>query len=266
LEDLFSKSINRILNNTQFESTHLAFWKLLVLGSFGPFSQKWVQTFKDFYALHLLVLSGSQLNGLIGFWRGLTLGIPSKYRSLVFGGMLFSNLSMWLIATSWTPPLVRASILCLVQFLIPRLSSALTISLSLSLHIVLFPGHVFSRGFFLSWLCYLCLLLSQKLFLRFPLLFAHLACWLMTWYLFDYSFNSFGHLILVFLGSLFLSLAFEWLLLPFIGLVLGLAFITITLGEKARIFDAFFSPFLKGAMQLIVVVEAIFRYILKYDL
>ena len=118
----YSELILNTLRSCHLSAPALSFWKLLVSGTYGPYSYNWVQVFSEIFALHLLVLSGSQAQGLASFWKYFLLPLPETLRAGFFRILFSLNFWIWLDAISWPAPLTRAFFVLMLRVWMPRVS------------------------------------------------------------------------------------------------------------------------------------------------
>ena len=148
------------------------FWVLFVTGkSFGPGSWFWHQSFRHLYILHLLVLSGSQVEAL------------SKLVRLIFNqaamwlgaGGLVATRAAWLrpcltavllgfaAATEWSAPITRATLIAVAGLWTVRWNPLFLMALAFVFQWLVFSEHQEQIGFYLSWIAYLVVVLMANL-------------------------------------------------------------------------------------------------------
>ncbi len=147
------------------------FLKLVFLGEYGNHSRLLSQLFMSLGLLHVLVLSGSQVNSLKRvhdlFY---SIGVfPLTKRRKFLGPITFCHRASWMVLsllygnlTQWTPPVTRALVLSGALGLSRPLSLTWKIILGFSLQISFFPSHAVEKSFYLSWGCWLAKALTSK--------------------------------------------------------------------------------------------------------
>ena len=140
---------------------------LASLGEDGAYAGQLMRDFQQVGILHLLVISGSQVEHVV---RGLRLGATSlaassrrDVRSLLGRAWIAGGLFLFGMATEWPPPLTRALLVSLLMLALPRVSWGVVFAVGFVLHLTLFPSHAHSVGFLLSWLASLLLKMTAEL-------------------------------------------------------------------------------------------------------
>jgi hypothetical protein len=145
------------------------FFELLAWANYGAYSQSWLRSFRHLGILHLLVLSGSQMQLL---FRGqktgfLILSSPKSLRFLRFflWPWLAWGTHRYLSLNDYSPPLLRAFLCLWLVELARRLAWPETAMLfvALLLQLWIFPEHAAELSFYLSWICYVALLIFSSL-------------------------------------------------------------------------------------------------------
>lgn len=170
---LFFESLVRILETFQSNEVR-AFWTLLLVGRTEDSSSSLMQLFLASGLIHLLVLSGSQIehfrnmlllaSGVLGRFAGL-----SRASTFFFVARLCvtSILVFYVWDVGEPAPLVRALLLRLcLEVWGEGLSQTFKIFFAGLAHVGLYPEHLESTSFYLSWTAYVLLLAMGRLGLR----------------------------------------------------------------------------------------------------
>jgi hypothetical protein len=281
LADLFNESFVDLLRISNLSPLYQRLFELVALGRSGPHSVYWSQEFISLGCLHLLVLSGSQASSLVR--------ASFPVRNLIFQRMstewgllyswLFALKILWIYgtATGWSPPLTRGLILC-AFFAFPwRLHPIWVTGLAFLVHALSFPEHLHVRGFYLSWIASLLLVIGGTIWdsLLLRQLFQSLCCTLlMFWMGIDIELGS-GALFLWLLAclvawNLILGLFFDQILQPLICFLLlsALAGAFLKMMDLEEIWRSwiggmafFLRPFLATSAHTLLVALKSFRYI-----
>jgi hypothetical protein len=170
---LFFESLLRILET--FESNEVrAFWTLLLVGRAEHSSTSLMQLFLASGLIHLLVLSGSQIEHFRNMLL-LVLGALGRFAGCSRASIFFSVsricVTLILLFYVWDvgepAPLVRALLLRLsLEVWREDLSPNFKIFFAGLAHVALYPEHLESTSFYLSWTSYILLLAMGRLGLR----------------------------------------------------------------------------------------------------
>jgi general stress protein CsbA len=144
------------------------FWILFVSGdSYGDGAWFWLTSFRHLYILHLLVLSGSQVESISRLFRALFNAVPLMGFALYRARILKPLLSLFLIgfasATAWSAPITRATILGVMSLWFLRWRWSQVLLVAFGLQWFLFEDHRNEIGFYLSWIAYLVVVLMGRL-------------------------------------------------------------------------------------------------------
>ena len=130
------------------------------------------KNFTQLGILHLLVLSGSQvshysyaLNRVLGLFRKILPGnsqVPLE-KSLYYRGAMVLGLVVFGEMVAWAPPVTRAIAVFLAALLLPRWHVCLQMGIALLGQVLIFPEHLQSLGFFLSWMSFFFLVFFDHL-------------------------------------------------------------------------------------------------------
>ena len=247
---------------------------LAALGDFGSFGREWLLSFRELGVLHLLVLSGSQIQFLGHFVRGLAakgLGVLGfRAQHLALCGLVIVAVFVYCASTAWQAPLVRAAILTTWALVIPRLRTLSLCVLSLLAQVLLFPSHVFQLGFYLSWMAYLILKIcaqAGKGRVWASLIVTILCQFAMIW-MKGLEMMPLRSWFVAVSANWVLGSLFEGLVMPLCGLVGALAFfLSPFLGAGFGVlgvcgmFAQVLAPIFDGTGGLILVVREAFMYI-----
>lgn len=124
--------------------------ELTAFGGDGPYARFWIDSFRSIGILHLLVVSGAQVGAIASAVEGglLSIRCPRGLRSCVGLGAAISFTAV----VGAPPPLVRG---CLGEVLrrqtYARFRREVAMAGTFVLHVVLFPSHVGTLSFALSW-------------------------------------------------------------------------------------------------------------------
>ncbi len=130
---------------------------LFVAGkSFGDGAWFWLNSFRNFYILHLLVLSGSQVDGI------------SRLVRAVCGAwglrpLLTLTLVSFAAATGWSAPITRATLLGILSLWLLRWNTIYLLGIAFGLQFLVFSSHRAEMGFYLSWIAYLVVVIMAKM-------------------------------------------------------------------------------------------------------
>lgn len=147
-------------------------WSSLV---WGRIDETWVEgrevpkIFFELGMIHVLVLSGSQVGSYYKFQNLLTgvllklAGLSRRSIAARLGvGLSWASLGAYVAATGASAPLVRAFLVLAVGESSLFRSHLAQIAVSFGLHCLLFPSHVGTLSFVLSWSAFLVLLLLTE--------------------------------------------------------------------------------------------------------
>lgn len=210
----------------------------LCLRGFGiGSSRELYKSFTHLGILHLLVLSGSQvshysyaLNRVLGLLRRLvrvkstSLESSLYYRiAMLLGFVAFGNM------VTWAPPVTRAIFLFLVTLVMPRWHVCGQMLMALILQTIIFPEHLGSLGFYLSWMSFFFLVFFDHIQVKgiFRLLLLCVFCQGIVIWVKDLPWPS-GETWLVYIFSnLLIGFLFDRFLFPLSGWVLAFCFTSV---------------------------------------
>jgi len=246
-------------------------YSLLCLGKFGPDAGFLNSLFKDIGVIHLLVLSGSQVESYSRVWKRFCIIILGDQRKHYFGVLPWAHLlglGLFVASVRPDPPIVRALILSSIGATAPRLRREFLIPLCFIFHLGLFPEHVESRSFYLSWMCWAFMGLLRRI--ENPLirvLMVTLFCQIGAIILTHSPWPSARAWCVQLLANIVLIYLFEKWVFSVCGCLLAmsallgvlLSFAHIPLLES--ILRETMHPFLNGTGALVLVALSAFRYI-----
>lgn len=129
----------------------------------------WLKTFRHFYILHMLVLSGTQVEALARFGRVLFQwtfsGQEPRDWARHVGCLQFGVSGICLAfaaATQWSAPITRATLVSVLALWFPRLAFWPLACFAGLLQWLLFAHHRGELGFYLSWIAYLVVVASAQ--------------------------------------------------------------------------------------------------------
>lgn len=165
-QDFYQKALESLVLTKSALADVSVFWTLFVSGSAATDGKVWfwLKSFRGLYILHLLVLSGSQVEGLLRLLRGVyakCLAIfslnPSNNKNLVYGLKLLLTWFLWLFAsaTGWSAPITRASVLSALSIWLVRPRFIYLAVGAFLAQWIFFESHRSALGFYLSWVAYL---------------------------------------------------------------------------------------------------------------
>lgn len=164
----------------QVEDTVLRRLLLLAsIGESGPHAFFLSEEFRSLGVLHLLVLSGTQVQRLAASLRWLLLALSRSWghaREVAVAALEGAALIVFASAVGWSPPLARATLMELLSLAFPRFRRDGIFLASLALHVALFPEHVGGLSFHLSWFASLALGVAGGLGLRGPWRVVFVSC------------------------------------------------------------------------------------------
>ncbi len=273
MADFFSKEFYRTVEylfSGLGQAEMRRFFLLTTLGQYGAKSIDWLSDFRNLGVLHLLVLSGSQVS-YFGTAIRKTINLICRCLAieptLLRGGVLSAGYLLFGGATGWEPPLTRAILLGLGQVFLPRLSFVWSLALSLFLQMALFPHHLLTLGFYLSWFSFLCLMLVQMSGIGkfFTCVWVSLFCQLIVSLVLQRFLDPMSWVLLI-LSNIVLGFFFEELVMPIVGWALLTALILLCLQDiaapAANIFvrDTW-APLFHSVAHLVLVVMQTLMYI-----
>jgi hypothetical protein len=247
---------------------------LASLGEDGAYAGQLMRDFQQVGILHLLVISGSQVEHVV---RGLRLGATGclagsssnrGVQGLLGRAWIAGGLFLFGMATAWPPPLTRALLVSLLMLALPRVSWGVVFAVGFVLHLILFPSHARSVGFFLSWLASLLLKMTAEL--KWKHLWRSGIVTILTSVAAHFILPkapalSIGMLLWACLANWGLGWFFDTALMPATGVVLAMGVILSPLGALAgRIgwsLGALAAPCLETVGFLLLVALGGFRYI-----
>lgn len=151
------------------EESSRAFWGLLAFGSTGSGSAyELFQLFSFWGVIHLLVLSGSQINHFANVLRSIIRLLTPRWTGTPFhaffeGSCLFFVLGFYVVEAGFPEPLVRAFICFGLARCLPFANPGFRIGLAFVVHVACFIEQTTSLSFILSWVSYLLLVLAGRI-------------------------------------------------------------------------------------------------------
>jgi predicted membrane metal-binding protein len=269
----FAFAFNQFLQGMGLSQFERSLFLMVGAGQYGAYSNYWAQSFRELACLHLLVLSGSQVNGLAEILRFI---FGSVFRTRSVGEALwiyFFLISLTLIyyaaCVNWSPPITRATFFWMISTLPFGIGPLWSLLLAFVAHVLIFPEHLLQVSFFLSWISFLlihlcsqaglsnfwtrvvgtnfCMIISQLVFfegaIKFDYFLTGLAANLLLGFIFEQFFS--GIMSVVVAGVLLKTL------LPIPGLMEGV------LGPAEFVL----APFFRSAAAILLVALRGLRYI-----
>jgi len=169
-QEAFARAVDALAPRDSAEITR--FWNLFITGrAAGEGAWFWLQSFRRLYILHLLVLSGSQVEALMRLGRGLYTGLEgcaglggaARTRACCLRLGLSALVLAFAAATGWSAPITRAALLGVGGLWLLRWGPLSLAALVFVLQWSLFAFQREELGFYLSWIAYLVVLLMQEL-------------------------------------------------------------------------------------------------------
>lgn len=215
------------------------FWMLFIGGaSYGEGSWFWLHSFKQLHILHLLVLSGSQVEGVSKWVRSvvgwflnvlpLSAGLANAH-ALFLRVFLSSVLLGFGFATGWSAPIARATILSFLGMWLVRVAKFELLLAGFFIHWGIFDEHREQMGFYLSWISYLAVIVAGEWkvskYLAI-LLVSGVLYWLVDVLYFERPFHVMA-LLQCLAANLFFCAIFDWVLMP-LGAVMILFCLVLT--------------------------------------
>ena len=268
------RGILAALLNAEQHPSIARFFTLLILGDYGPYAKGWIEPFRHLQLLHLLVLSGSQVQQfrrvagrlLAPFIRSLIANPQGRRRA--FDGVVGLLILFYGFATHWPAPLNRAIIFFLLGLVFPRWNLSVLVVASLAAHLVLFPADAATLSFYLSWTSFLVILFLGERAHFIPM--QMFLCVFMFFVLCGFGVTQLGQLATArFFWGVLLSgvmvAVFDAALMPFAALLLCFAMgLVLIPGGWAQAAGAYlgvlFEPALSGLHFLLLVALCPFRY------
>jgi len=247
-----------------------SFLKLVALGQYSVHSYEWINLFKKLECLHLLVLSGSQVQGLGNALRFvgnfLTRGLAVK-KALVLSHLFCCVfLGYYAIQTGANPPIVRATFYYFLASGPWRFPLFVNLLGSLALHILFFPHQFESRSFYLSWTAFLIIILVSKLNISQLLsrILSTFLCLLILQFFF-FSEKQYSMIYALFSNTLLILLFDRYLQRPLSAILAAIMLGTFIPQELGDIFfdglALFCAPFFRAIMTILLVALGGIRYI-----
>lgn len=249
-------------------------WSLLSLGLYGPYSKDLMNLFSILGLMHVLVLSGSQVQSYQKVLNRLSIFLGT---GLIFRFTASGALGLVSAASNWPAPLTRATLgaLCLLWF--PRLRFGFFCVFVLVSQIVFFPHHLKALGFYLSWFCWAFLIWAERHFSSrlLALLVVNLCCQILVLVLLRQALPPFSMLVLWVLAGCLAVILFDVVVFPAVGclylLVLLLCLFYLVGGNilSLGVVDMALGLFQEILSRLgtgILVALGAFRYTFTYDL
>ncbi|MBS1984569.1 MAG: ComEC/Rec2 family competence protein [Bdellovibrionales bacterium] len=246
------------------------------LGEGGAFQYLMSRDFRTLGVVHLLVLSGSQVQELASASRRMLLCFLPRHwgeelKSLLCCLFLVGGLVTFASAAFWPPPLTRAAFVLLVRWAFPRWSEVLVWVGALGLQVAIFPQHLGALGFYLSWGASLTLAVARVFrwgfVLRATVVTVLCECLAVT--LLGTNFPTWRQSLLAVLSNIGIGWLFEALLMPLSGWALAGSWamaLAELLGLRSgsavlRGVRSCWAPLAEGSALLVLVAVRAFRYI-----
>jgi predicted membrane metal-binding protein len=221
------------------EAAH--FWSSLLVGRGWPNfsgSGEMSRLFMDLGLIHLLVLSGSQIQHFLKTLMFLPALCQKKYRisksawfwkGVVF--LIFGLIGFYVWDVGLPPPLLRAFLVGVCRELLGSWARQRTLYLALALQGFIFPEHLSDLSFYLSWTAYLCLLLFARIRLSplFSLCCLNIICQASVVLLKSQPNPSFSNWFFWSVGNMIAIPLFEAVLFPIGASLLFLSFIRMSI-------------------------------------
>lgn len=245
------------------------------LGESGPQAPRLSLEFKELGIIHLLVLSGSQVQFFAGSLRFLILKIvpvawSALWKTWILRVILGSGLWVFGATTLWQAPLTRALLTESFRLFIPGLRWVWVWMLGFLSQACLFPHHLREPGFYLSWAASLGLKWAQE-FTWNPwlgLVGVSVLSQALLGIIKGVPDLSLEQWLLILLANLCVGSLFERTLMRGIGWVLALGYLVSLFlpmaGWGAELWNGigfFLRPALEGSSTLVLVALRAFRYI-----
>ena len=207
------------------------FLSLATLGLRGSYGPALVRDFRLLGILHLLVLSGLRVGAFARSLRRAFLFLsrrcPARFRGILCRGGMLAGFFVFGAATGWPAAITRALSSAAVSTVWPRLRRPWLIVFALALQLSFFPGQISESGFYLSWLCFLCLLWSHSwpvpALVR--LAFLSLACQFVCVFILRLAAPTPREMAVLMVANVALGFLVETVLMPGIGCLLTGAFL-----------------------------------------
>ena len=234
--DKFRKKINTSLKNNNFKNDELAIINALLLGQRKDISKDLLQNYAEAGAMHLLAVSGLHIGVMLYLLNFLFKPIEYLKNGKNIK-VIILIISLWLYAflAGLSPSIIRAvtmfTAITIGQFSKKNTSTLHNLFISMFLLLLINPLYLFKVGFQLSYLAVFSIIYFYPLFIR----FYNPKFWLIkkTWQLFTVSLSAqLGILPLsLYYFHQFPSLFFisSMVIIPFLGLILGLGILVIIL-------------------------------------
>lgn len=282
---LRGQGLGIFMNQTQLQLNFLAileqiglpvpaitFFVMLGLGNYGAYSNLWIEQFRGLACLHLLVLSGSQVQGLaqqLGRFHSL-MG-SNLVRTRMWSKYVFVSAVLLFYAQSvqWSPPIVRATFCFLLSSFPLRIGSYWVLGGAFMAHGVLFPSHLAQISTYLSWISYLILQMCAELNLSRmrSQVVATTLCLILTQVFFFRTHFSIGYFLTALVANIFLAFVFDFFIQWILSLAVALSLVEvlIPLSSVNRgvgwLFAVILGPFFRSAYAMLLVALRALRYI-----
>ncbi len=232
------------------------FLSLLTLGTIGPGFATLKQEFSAVGLMHILVLSGSQMQFVTRAFMPLASLLARLTRVWWLGKTaLILVMLIYVSLAGWPAPLTRAWWMSSLGLLCHRWRREYVMMLSFVLHSLLFPEHFGTLSFVLSWLA------STILGMALALGWSRLLTTLLTTTVVTLAVGDHGEVRTLFaalLANVALVPICEVLLMPLIGVFVVLAIV----GIPSAWIEVVLGYGLEGAAKVVLFSLTTFRYIL----
>lgn len=247
--------------------------QMSAFGLGGENSWALFKSFQELGILHLLILSGSQINQLgkvILLFFSQFFSTPTKKKKIILGFALSFLISYYLYITHFPPSLVRAALCFLLLYFFNRRPPAMLLLLALILQVSFFPEHLSEIGFYLSWMSFLILIAVNHFQWNslWQTLILCLSCQLILYFVLGVHYGTWRNLLVYFLANVILCYLFERIFFKILAIwifsALCLSLISVDINSYlVRIFSFSLSAIFFPIVRLILVVVEGIRYTLN---